>query len=192
MNADQYQQAKFPLVLGRDFSGAISTIADDVADFKVDDEIFGVCEAGQEGAYAEKIAIKAAIVAVKPKVMSHIDAALLAALDFDMGADGAAGRAPASGAGFPDAEVTWMTRVRARPSRSKPISMPVLRRKIAARTHAGQAATPQLGRRQAGPSRTRRAARPPKIGQAAARGRQGFAGQATGHPPLWQPPPGHR
>src|SRR5205823_4639292 len=39
---------------------------------------FGVCEAGKEGAYAEKIAVKAAIVASKPDGLSHVDAAALA------------------------------------------------------------------------------------------------------------------
>ena len=42
------------------------------------DAVFGVCEAGQEGAYAEKIAVKAAIVAKKPDGLSHVDAAALA------------------------------------------------------------------------------------------------------------------
>ena len=37
-----------------------------------------VLEAGREGAYAEKIAIGAAIVAKKPAAMSHVDAAALA------------------------------------------------------------------------------------------------------------------
>src|SRR5204863_1060683 len=49
-----------------------------VQDFRVGDAVFGVCEAGQEGAYAEKIAVKASIVAAKPASMSHIDAAALA------------------------------------------------------------------------------------------------------------------
>ena len=40
--------------------------------------MFGVCDVGQEGAYAEKIAIKAAIVAKKPDSLSHVDAAALA------------------------------------------------------------------------------------------------------------------
>jgi NADPH:quinone reductase-like Zn-dependent oxidoreductase len=40
--------------------------------------VFGVCEAGQEGAYAEKIAVKAAIVAKKPDALPHVDAAALA------------------------------------------------------------------------------------------------------------------
>jgi NADPH:quinone reductase-like Zn-dependent oxidoreductase len=37
-----------------------------------------VCEAGQEGAYAEKVAVKAAIIAKKPDGLSHVDAAALA------------------------------------------------------------------------------------------------------------------
>src|SRR5262249_58577347 len=49
-----------------------------VTDLKVGDEVFAVCDVGQEGAYAEKIAIKAAIVAKKPASLSHIDATALA------------------------------------------------------------------------------------------------------------------
>ena len=78
VRAGQYAQAKFPLVLGRDFSGVISTVGEGVRDLKVGDAVFGVCEAGQEGAYAEKIALKAAIIAKKPEGLSHINAAALA------------------------------------------------------------------------------------------------------------------
>jgi NADPH:quinone reductase-like Zn-dependent oxidoreductase len=78
VRAGQYQQAKFPLILGRDFSGVISAVGEGVTDLKVGDAVFGVCEAGQEGAYAEKIAVKAAIVAKKPDAVSHINAAALA------------------------------------------------------------------------------------------------------------------
>jgi NADPH:quinone reductase-like Zn-dependent oxidoreductase len=74
----QYGQSKFPFALGRDFSGVIHAIGEAVADLKVGDAVFGVCESGQEGAYAEKIAIKAAIVAKKPDRLSHINAAALA------------------------------------------------------------------------------------------------------------------
>src|SRR5262249_27710046 len=56
----QYGQAKFPFPLGRDFSGVIGAVGQGVADLKVGDAVFGVCESGQEGAYAEKIAVKAA------------------------------------------------------------------------------------------------------------------------------------
>jgi NADPH:quinone reductase-like Zn-dependent oxidoreductase len=74
----QYKQSKFPLVLGRDFSGVIGAVSEGVADLKVGDAVFGVCDAGQEGAYAEKIAVKAAIVAKKPDGLSHVNAAALA------------------------------------------------------------------------------------------------------------------
>ena len=49
-----------------------------VDDLKIGDAVFGVLEAGREGAYAEKLAINAAIVAKKPDGLSHIDAAALA------------------------------------------------------------------------------------------------------------------
>jgi NADPH:quinone reductase-like Zn-dependent oxidoreductase len=74
----QYKQSKLPFALGRDFSGVISAIGEGVADLKVGDAVFGVCDAGQEGAYAEKIAVKAAIVAKKPDGLSHVNAAALA------------------------------------------------------------------------------------------------------------------
>src|ERR1700742_2223895 len=72
------QLAHFPYILGRDFSGVVSAVGDGVSDLRVGDEVFAVCDVGQEGAYAEKIAIKASIVAKKPASLSHIDAAALA------------------------------------------------------------------------------------------------------------------
>src|SRR5437868_9114158 len=78
VRAGEYKQAKFPYVLGRDFSGLVSALGPGAQDFRVGDAVFGVCEAGQEGAYAEKIAVKAAIVAKKPAALSHVDAAALA------------------------------------------------------------------------------------------------------------------
>ena len=67
----------FPYVLGRDFSGVVSAVADGVTDFSVGDAVFGVCDRGQEGTYAEKIAMKASIIAAKPDSMTHIEAAAL-------------------------------------------------------------------------------------------------------------------
>src|SRR5262249_53778047 len=72
------KQAAFPLGLGRDFSGVVSAVGDGVDDLKVGDEVFGVCQQGVEGAYAEKIAIGADIVARKPAALSHVNAAALA------------------------------------------------------------------------------------------------------------------
>src|SRR5262249_11440584 len=73
VRAGQYKQTSFPRGLGRDFSGVVSA-AGEAADLKVGDEVFGVCEAGHDGAYAEKIAVSAAIVARKPEALSHVNA----------------------------------------------------------------------------------------------------------------------
>ena len=72
------QVAAFPYVLGRDFSGLVAALGDGVDDFEVGEPVFGVCQMGQEGAYAEKIAVDAAIVARKPDHLSHVEAAALA------------------------------------------------------------------------------------------------------------------
>jgi NADPH:quinone reductase-like Zn-dependent oxidoreductase len=72
------QISRFPYILGRDLSGVVSAVGDGVRDLQVGDEVFAVCDVGQEGAYAEKIAIKAAIVAKKIDRLSHVDAAALA------------------------------------------------------------------------------------------------------------------
>ena len=69
---------EFPYVLGRDFSGLVSAVGSEVDDLKVGDAVFAVCDVGQEAAYAEKIAIKAAIAAKKPDDIPHIDIAALA------------------------------------------------------------------------------------------------------------------
>jgi NADPH:quinone reductase-like Zn-dependent oxidoreductase len=73
-----YRKSQFPHVLGRDFSGVVSSVGDGVTDFGLGDPVFGVTEANQEGAYAEKIAIRAAIVAKKLDSLSHVEAAAMA------------------------------------------------------------------------------------------------------------------
>ncbi len=73
----RYKLEKFPHILGRDFSGLVSAVGSGVSDFKVGDAVFAVTDVGIEGTYAEKIAIKADIVAKKPASLSHIDAAAL-------------------------------------------------------------------------------------------------------------------
>ena len=71
-------QAKFPMILGRDFSGVVSALGAGVQDLRVGDDVFGVLEGGRDGTYAEKIAIGGAIVAKKPASMTHVEAAALA------------------------------------------------------------------------------------------------------------------
>src|SRR5215472_14439834 len=71
----QYKQTKFPLALGRDFSGVIGALGTGVDDLNVGDAEFGFLDMGHEDNYAEKGAIKAAIVASKPAGLSNVDAA---------------------------------------------------------------------------------------------------------------------
>ena len=74
----EYAALKFPYVLGRDFSGTVVALGEGVSDFKVGDAVFGVMPAGHEGTYAEKLAVKAAVIAKKPDSLSHVNAAALA------------------------------------------------------------------------------------------------------------------
>ncbi len=77
--AGRYSQiTDFPYVLGRDFSGTVAALGDGVDEFAPGDPVFAVCDAGQEGTYAEKIAIKASLVARKPDSVSHAGIAGLA------------------------------------------------------------------------------------------------------------------
>jgi NADPH:quinone reductase-like Zn-dependent oxidoreductase len=75
---EAYGQTKFPYILGRDFSGVVSALGPGVADLSVGEPVFAVCDVGQEGVYAEKIAIKRAIVAKKPEAMTHAEVAAMA------------------------------------------------------------------------------------------------------------------
>jgi NADPH:quinone reductase-like Zn-dependent oxidoreductase len=68
----------FPHILGRDFSGVVSALGAGVTDFAVGDPVFGVMDAGIEGTYAEKLKIKAAIIARKPDSLSHAQATAMA------------------------------------------------------------------------------------------------------------------
>jgi NADPH:quinone reductase-like Zn-dependent oxidoreductase len=69
---------RFPHILGRDFSGVVAATGEGVSDFAVGDAVFGVNDAGIEGAYAEQLAVRAAIVARKPDRLSHLQAAAMA------------------------------------------------------------------------------------------------------------------
>src|SRR6266850_3762822 len=69
---------KFPYILGRDFSGVVAKRGAKVKDLAVGDAVFGVCDAGIEGCYAVKVAIKAAIIAKKPALLTHPQAAAMA------------------------------------------------------------------------------------------------------------------
>ena len=68
----------FPYILGRDFSGTVCEVGEGVTEFSLGDEVFGVCDVGQEGTYCEKIAMKADLCAHKPSAQSHVNIAALA------------------------------------------------------------------------------------------------------------------
>ncbi len=67
----------FPHILGRDFSGVVRSLGAGVTDFSPGDAVFAVIERGREGAYAEEIAIPAALAVRKPDSLSHVEAAAL-------------------------------------------------------------------------------------------------------------------
>jgi NADPH:quinone reductase-like Zn-dependent oxidoreductase len=69
--------ASFPYIPGRDFSGVVSALGAGVNDVAVGDAVFGVCDVSQEACYAEKVAIRSAIVARKPASLSHTECAAL-------------------------------------------------------------------------------------------------------------------
>jgi NADPH:quinone reductase-like Zn-dependent oxidoreductase len=77
LGGGRYALDRFPHILGRDFSGVVSALGAGVTDFAVGDAVFGVTDQGVEGAYAEKIAIKATIIAKKPDHLGHAEAAAL-------------------------------------------------------------------------------------------------------------------
>jgi NADPH:quinone reductase-like Zn-dependent oxidoreductase len=73
-----YGALKFPYVMGRDFSGTVAACGEAVTDLIVGEPVFGVMPMGHEGTYAEKVAVKAAVVAMKPAALSHVETAALA------------------------------------------------------------------------------------------------------------------
>ncbi|MGE8555389.1 MAG: NADP-dependent oxidoreductase [Chryseobacterium jejuense] len=65
-----------PLILGWDISGAVVEAGNEVTSLKVGDEVFGMVNfAGHGKAYAEYVAAPAEHLAVKPKNITHIEAA---------------------------------------------------------------------------------------------------------------------
>jgi NADPH:quinone reductase-like Zn-dependent oxidoreductase len=67
-----------PHIPGRDFSGVVLALGEGARDFRPGDAVFGVCELPAEGAYAECIAVRQAIVARKPERFTHVECAAVA------------------------------------------------------------------------------------------------------------------
>jgi NADPH:quinone reductase-like Zn-dependent oxidoreductase len=68
---------KMPIILGWDVCGVVVEVGNEVSKFKVGDNVFSRPEVTRDGTYAEFIAVRETEVALKPKTISHIEAAVL-------------------------------------------------------------------------------------------------------------------
>ncbi len=64
-----------PLIPGWDVSGIVESIGKEVKKFKVGDEVYSRPDVARDGGYAEYIAVKESIVALKPKTLNFEEAA---------------------------------------------------------------------------------------------------------------------
>ena len=63
-------------ILGRDLSGIVDEVYEDITDFKKGDEVYCyVCNLASSGTYTEYISVPSAIIAKKPVTLSHEEAA---------------------------------------------------------------------------------------------------------------------
>ncbi len=69
---------RMPHILGRDFSGVVSAKGSGVDDLREGDQVFGVCDVGHEGSYAEKLSIPSKLVTIKPASLTHGQSAAIA------------------------------------------------------------------------------------------------------------------
>lgn len=68
----------FPVILGTDISGVVESVADDVKDFSVGDEVYSMVRFpsyGPSKAYAEYVVVPASEASLKPAGIDHIHAA---------------------------------------------------------------------------------------------------------------------
>jgi NADPH:quinone reductase-like Zn-dependent oxidoreductase len=64
-----------PLIPGWDVSGVVEKVGRRVSRFKRGDQVFAMADPTRDGTYAEFIAVRAGIVALKPKSLYHVRAA---------------------------------------------------------------------------------------------------------------------
>jgi NADPH:quinone reductase-like Zn-dependent oxidoreductase len=64
------------MILGRDLSGSVDAVAEDVSDFRVGDDVYSyVCDLASSGTYVEYISVPAELVARKPASLTFEEAA---------------------------------------------------------------------------------------------------------------------
>ncbi|KUJ59945.1 NADPH-quinone reductase [Flavobacteriaceae bacterium CRH] len=79
--AEWRPQVPFPIILGSDVSGIVVAVAEDVKNFSVGDEVFGMVRfpsVGESAAYAQYVAAPATDLALKPAGIDHAHAAAAA------------------------------------------------------------------------------------------------------------------
>jgi len=69
--------SEFPLTLGRDFSGVIVDVGSQVKHLQVGDEVWGAIDAKRQGTHAEFCLASEKEISMKPKSISHVEAAAL-------------------------------------------------------------------------------------------------------------------
>src|SRR5262245_26136563 len=78
---ETYQNAdgtpRIPTIIGHEVSGVVEGVAPDVDDFRAGDEVYGLADFPRDGAAAEFVAVRAANLALKPRSISHEQAAAL-------------------------------------------------------------------------------------------------------------------
>jgi len=78
---ETYQNAdgtpRIPGIPGHEISGIVERMADDVTDFRIGDEVYGLADFPRDGAAAEFAAVRAVNLALKPRGIPHTQAAAL-------------------------------------------------------------------------------------------------------------------
>lgn len=69
--------SRVPVIPSHEVSGVTAAVADDVADFVLGDEVYGLIGFDRDGAAADFVAVPAADLAAKPSTVSHAVAAAL-------------------------------------------------------------------------------------------------------------------
>ncbi len=74
-----YIPLKFPATLGGDFSGVIEEVGEGISNYKKGDEVYGYASilGGGSGSFAEFVSANVKVVALKPKNITHAEAAAL-------------------------------------------------------------------------------------------------------------------
>jgi NADPH:quinone reductase-like Zn-dependent oxidoreductase len=66
---------KLPLILGWDVSGTVEWLGPNARGFQAGDEVYTRLDVRRDGAYAEHVAVPAAALALKPRLIDHLHAA---------------------------------------------------------------------------------------------------------------------